>query len=61
MKSKTYYRWVGRRVRRKSEPEGPIGVVVDSTKTRNWWLVEWPGGKKTQEPQRNLVIVEGAE
>jgi hypothetical protein len=54
-------RWLNRRVRRKNVPGGPIGTVVDKGKFGTWWLVEWPDGKRTQDPERSLVVVPEGE
>jgi hypothetical protein len=35
--------------------------VVDKGKFGTWWLVEWPDGKRTQDPERNLVVVPEGE
>jgi hypothetical protein len=64
MKARTYYRWVGRSVRRRQDGlAGPVGKVVGPLPQRTWWRVEWPSGKVTCEPERNLVpaIGEGQE
>lgn len=58
MREKTYVKWINRKVRRKSEPNGPIGTVVEPVKQGGWWRVEWPGGKRTLESQASLIIVE---
>jgi hypothetical protein len=60
MKEKNYQRWVGKKVRRKGSRDGMVGQVADSTKTWRWWLVEWPDGSKTQEPERMLEVVPDA-
>lgn len=57
MSRRSENRWLLKRVRRKNDPDGPIGTVVDTAKLPTWWLVEWFDSKKTQDPERNLVIV----
>jgi hypothetical protein len=53
--------WLGRRVRQRQSPGGPIGTVIGSGKMRTWWRVEWPDGKVTLDQQRDLIIVDPDE
>lgn len=52
--------WLLRLVRRKNNPNGPVGTVIGRGKFNRWWLVEWPDGTQTQEPERGLEVVEEA-
>lgn len=57
MKAKTYDQWVGKRVRLRGSTDGRIGTIIAPGETNTWWLVEWPDGKKTKTPQRELEVV----
>jgi hypothetical protein len=58
MKAKTYYRWIGKRVRLRGAKDARIGTVVAPGGFNTWWTVEWPNGKQTKTPERELEVVE---
>jgi hypothetical protein len=57
VKRQPYDRWIGKHVRRKAQPDGPVGMIVAPGKFNTWWLVEWPDGSRKLYPRRDLVEV----